>query len=204
VYGNQRRGEFSKNRTTGHGLAFHHTYQQWNSNRYRLSITAPDLHQPEGLCIMMTSMRQKGQVLVLTALMLPLILVPMLFALVDEAYSIIGYSDASQAAMMAARSGASQVNIQALDYSNVFELDPAMAQSACNANLQANLRTIPGGQTQLTGNGCSATYNSTTATVNIKIRVPFPSPINGNVHLSYTAYMQCGIQTPLAGECPVP
>lgn len=150
--------------------------------------------------------RQEGQVLVLSALILPVIIGVFMIGLVDTAYMYINYSDVSQVAFLAARAGATAIDVNSLD-NGVLALDRVTAKSQCQGYINANYGGGPGAPILLNrGAECSVNMTSgiatsVTATVKLSIHLPIPFPIGNKVLASYTSCALYGVDTQIKHTC---
>ncbi len=143
---------------------------------------------------------QKGQTLVLTALILPLVILPFLFGAIDSSYTLVAWGQISQDAFLGARAGASDINVSSLYNGNGYVLDATQAIKTCEAYVGLNARQIPGieGAPAIS---CRPIFlggkQYVMATVKVTLKLPFPSFMNNSVSASSTAQMQYGINAPI-------
>jgi hypothetical protein len=147
--------------------------------------------------------RQKGQTLVLTALILPLVILPFLFGAIDSSYTLVAWGQISQDVFLGARAGASDINTTSLYGSNPqYTLNVTQAEKICEAYVKWNASQIPGiastpNPTCVVRNPQNTTQWYVVATVKVTLKLPFPSFINNSVSASSTAEMQYGVNIPI-------
>lgn len=154
----------------------------------------------------MRSHGERGQVLVLFALVMSLVLVVLVFGIADLSYEDVAWSQVSQDTFLGARSGASDLNQSLLINGGGFALSVSQAEGLCRSYVAANVSRIPGFSGQ-PAPSCIAFQQGgnwfVKASITVHLKLPFPSFVPNKVSSSSVAELQHGVcSTNLSAPCP--